>query len=580
MNAIIKFVAVVLIGSVSVAYGQSISPDVSQTESARIAVIEKISPSAASIFASNGKGGGSGVIISPDGYCLTNYHVVQPCGPYAKVGLNDGKIYDAVVVGIDPVGDVALIQLLGRNDFPFSPLGDSDSVRQGDWALVLGNPFLLAEDFQPTVSFGLISGVHRYQYPADTLLEYADCIQTDASVNPGNSGGPLFNLQGEVIGINGRCSFEKRGRVNVGVGYAISINQIKRFIPQLRAGLWCDHASLGAIADSDSNGRPTIREILESSDAYGQGLREGDVLLKFGGRRIYTVNEFKNALGTYPKSWRVPIEYRQPDRKGSQMSEPKTIVARLSGVHGEAELLEKVSPQKKFDLSKIPKNLPPEQRKKIEEQVKKEMADPILPDEVKKVYQKRPGYVNYYYNNLAKENTLKAWKKPSFSDSWTLKGTLDDGAPFTMSFTSDSLTITLPESVVTTSSVKDWSVPSKPADAGFLAPALYAWYKILSADDEFMKGLTYLGQFPLTADGRMFNCLVSSYGGVKTEYYFDVQTGALTQIELFEPNAIFTPWTVQFSDFKDDLPTVIRVANSGATYGLFKLGNDALDSRK
>ena len=107
----------------------------------------------------------------------------------------------------------------------------------------MGNPFLLATDFTPTVTFGLVSGVHRYQYPAGTLLEYTDCIQIDTSINPGNSGGPLFNMKGELIGINGRGSFEKRGRVNSGVGYAISINQIKNFLGHLHAGLDTDHAT-------------------------------------------------------------------------------------------------------------------------------------------------------------------------------------------------------------------------------------------------------------------------------------------------------------------------------------------------
>src|SRR5262249_58511953 len=104
----------------------------------------------------------------------------------------------------------------------------------------MGNPFLLATDFTPTVTFGLVSGVHRYQYPeGGVLLEYTDCIQFDTSINPGNSGGPLFNLAGELIGINGRGSlpFDKPGPVHSGVGYAISINQIKNFMGHLRAGL-------------------------------------------------------------------------------------------------------------------------------------------------------------------------------------------------------------------------------------------------------------------------------------------------------------------------------------------------------
>ena len=96
----------------------------------------------------------------------------------------------------------------------------------------------MATDFTPSVSYGLISGVNRYQYPSGGFLEYTDCIQFDTTINPGNSGGPLFNMKGELIGINGRGSFaqDKRFRINCGVGYAISINQIKNFLGHLRAG--------------------------------------------------------------------------------------------------------------------------------------------------------------------------------------------------------------------------------------------------------------------------------------------------------------------------------------------------------
>ena len=151
--------------------------------------------------------------------------------------------------------------------------------------LPLVNPFLLATDFQPTVSWGLVSGVHRYQYPAGTLLEYADCIQTDAAINPGNSGGPLFNDRGELVGINGRGSFEKRGRVNVGVGYAISINQVKLFLSHLHSGRIVDHATLGATVATDDQGLVRVSNILESSDAYRQGLRFNDEVIAFGSSR-------------------------------------------------------------------------------------------------------------------------------------------------------------------------------------------------------------------------------------------------------------------------------------------------------
>src|SRR4029077_9468905 len=136
--------------------------------------------------------------------------------------------------------------------FPFAVMGDSDKVHEGDWSIAMGNPFLLATDFTPTVTFGLVSGVNRYQPPAGIILEYTDCIQFDTSINPGNSGGPLFNMDGEVIGINGRGSFDKRGRVNSGAGYAISSNQIKNFMGHLRAGLDADHATLGAFIENKS----------------------------------------------------------------------------------------------------------------------------------------------------------------------------------------------------------------------------------------------------------------------------------------------------------------------------------------
>ena len=172
--------------------------------SARIAVLDRAKDAVLAIFSANGKGGGSGVVISPDGFALTNFHVAKACGNAMQCGMADGRVYQAVIVGVDPTGDVALIKLFGREDFPHAEMGDSDQVHAGDWAIVMGNPFLLATDFQPTATYGIISGVHRYQYPAGTLLEYADCIQTDASINPGNSGGPLLDARGRLIGINGR----------------------------------------------------------------------------------------------------------------------------------------------------------------------------------------------------------------------------------------------------------------------------------------------------------------------------------------------------------------------------------------
>src|SRR5690242_19367874 len=260
-------------------------------EAERVAVIQKVKPAVVAVFARGGQGGGTGVLISDDGFALTNFHVVQPTGPTMQCGLADGILYDGVLVGWDKVGDVALIKLLPKKEgakFPFAPMGNSDLVKQGDWSIAMGNPFLLATDFTPTVTFGLVSGVNRYQPPAGLFLEYGDCIQIDTSINPGNSGGPLFNMKGEIIGINGRGSFDKRGRVNSGVGYAISINQIKNFMGQLRSGLDTDHASLGASVESESEEGPlnkmVVRTILENCDARRRGLDTGDQLVSFAGR--------------------------------------------------------------------------------------------------------------------------------------------------------------------------------------------------------------------------------------------------------------------------------------------------------
>src|SRR5262245_57955270 len=176
-----------------------VPPEVASAEKARIAAIHNAMQPAVAVFANDGKGGGSGVVISPDGYALTNYHVVQPAGSYMKCGMADGRLYEAVLVGIDPTGDVAVIKLLGRGEFSTATLADSNDLKVGDWCVAGGNRFLLATVCQPTVTYGLVSGTHRYQPPAGTLLEYTDCIQTDAASNPGNSGGPLFNANGDLI---------------------------------------------------------------------------------------------------------------------------------------------------------------------------------------------------------------------------------------------------------------------------------------------------------------------------------------------------------------------------------------------
>src|SRR5262245_28913900 len=207
MRTSLLLAAVAAVAFAALAAYADLDPKVKQAEEQRVAAVEKVRPAVIAIFSPGGQGGGSGVLVTPDGYALTNFHVTEGAGPVMQCGLPDGVLYDAVLVGHDKVGDVALIKVLPKKEgqvFPFAPMGDSDKLRAGDWSLAMGNPFLLATDFTPTVTYGLVSGVHRYQYPANTLLEHTDCIQMDTSINPGNSGGPLFNMNGELVGINGR----------------------------------------------------------------------------------------------------------------------------------------------------------------------------------------------------------------------------------------------------------------------------------------------------------------------------------------------------------------------------------------
>ena len=148
-----------------------IDPILKKAENDRVAAIDRARPSAVSVYVPGGGGGGSGVLISPDGYALTNFHVTSPAGVFMRCSLADGNVYDAVLVGIDPVGDLAMIRLLGRDDFPYAKMADSRLAKAGDWCMVIGNPFLLASNLQPTVTWGILSGVNRYQYPSGTLLE-------------------------------------------------------------------------------------------------------------------------------------------------------------------------------------------------------------------------------------------------------------------------------------------------------------------------------------------------------------------------------------------------------------------------
>ena len=419
-----------------------------------------------------------------------------------KCGLNDGVLYDAVIVGIDPTGDVALIKLLGRDDFPFATIGDSDKVKVGDWAYAIGNPFLLATDFHPTVTYGIVSGVHRYQYPAGSFLEYADCIQVDSSINPGNSGGPLFNDEGELIGINGRGSFEKRGRVNSGAGYAISINQIMHFLDHLRSGRIVDHATLGATVTSDGHGRVVVSSILESSEAYRRGLRLDDEIVSFASRNVRSVNQFKNVLGIYPKGWRLPLTYRRDEQKYS-------IKARLRGVHTKADMMPKQGP-----------GSPP--RNPHKENPAKERKD-TTPEAYKHMFVKKAGFANHWFNEQEQKRLLPLvirWGDFSnLNGLWKITGQTGDGDDFSLTLSDQGLGLQMRNDVFF-QPLDSSDFLDEPPGSGGLLVAMHHLRLMLQKQADGFSEFYYLGSEPLDLTGEMVDVLVTTLTGVETRWYF------------------------------------------------------------
>jgi S1-C subfamily serine protease len=548
--------------SIQVAMADEPPPEVLAAESERIAIIAKAKNAVLAIFDPGGQGGGSGVVISPDGFAISNFHVTHACGNAMKCGMADGRVYDAVLVGLDPTGDVAMIKVLGRDDFPYAALGDSDKLHAGDWVCAMGNPFLLATDFQPTVTTGIISGTHRYQFPDGTLLEYADCLQTDASINPGNSGGPLFNKQGEVVGINGRCSFDKRGRVSVDVGYAISINQIKKFLGSLKSGRIVDHATLGARVTSDDQGRVIVSDLLENSDAFRRGLRSDDEIMAFGGREVTTPNGFKNVLGIYPKGWRVPMSFR---REGKRYD---TLV-RLTGVHNKEKLIELTlgrpedeAPQPGGPAPKdgrrpkgepAPKGNPPRTRP-----VPGRAPQPKepMPDVVKKVFEEKHGYANYYFNKQEQQRVLKLCKWPVESSDdhsrWTLSGKLDSGGAYRLRMDDSDVVLTAPVGDVKWSAKGLFTQSLLPTGSNGMLPALYLWRQMSLDHGKSSSEFYYLGTAPFVGSDKWYDILVAKHDvhDVECWFYVDPANGQLVGMEMF-PDDHSDPCEIAFSQYRE-----------------------------
>lgn len=259
--------------------------------------------------------GGSGFIISADGYIVTNNHVIAS-GPLldkevdsVTVKLFNGKEYDAEIIGRDPSSDVAVIKIKATG-LPFVSMGSSKESRVGDWVVAIGNPLGLGS----TVTAGIVSALQRNIGVGGA---YDRFIQTDTAINPGNSGGPLFNLKGEVIGINNRLIGPNGA--NIGVGFAIPAEEAKTVVDTLRSGAKVERGYLGigirpvAETDAEALGLDKDRGEIVTSLVAGQagdkaGLKEDDVVLKVNGQAVTPERTLSFIVANTKPGTKIPLE--------------------------------------------------------------------------------------------------------------------------------------------------------------------------------------------------------------------------------------------------------------------------------
>ena len=243
---------------------------------------------------------GSGVIISKDGYIITNNHVIEK-GENIKVQLSDNTELDAKVIGADPKTDVALIKVDAKNLRPIR-MGDSDKIRVGEWVLAIGSPF--SGNLSQTVTQGIISATGRSEVG---LNDYENFIQTDAAINPGNSGGALVNLDGELIGVNSAIATRSGGYQ--GIGFAIPANLVNRIVEDLRSNGRVTRAWLGVYVQPidatmaktlglDKASGALIQQVVEDSPAEDAGLKVLDVIVEFDGHEVTSSKQLPLLVST------------------------------------------------------------------------------------------------------------------------------------------------------------------------------------------------------------------------------------------------------------------------------------------
>ena len=271
---------------------------------------------------------GSGVIIdSESGYVVTNHHVIENADQI-RVRLDDGRSFEAKVVGADPEADVAVIQIPAQGLKAIN-MGDSDLLRVGDFVVAIGNPFGLSQ----TATSGIVSALGRSGLRIES---YEDFIQTDASINQGNSGGALVNLRGELIGVN--TAILDRGGGNVGIGFAIPVNMVVSLTAQIiefgevrrgRLGVHIQDLTpeLAQAFGVEAGSGALISKVMPDSAAKAADLREGDVITMVDGRAIKGATELRNVIGLARADEEIELTYIRDRKSFNKKIRIRAVVA-------------------------------------------------------------------------------------------------------------------------------------------------------------------------------------------------------------------------------------------------------------
>lgn len=272
---------------------------------------------------------GSGFIINEEGLVVTNEHVASKNAKKIVVAMSDGSTHDAELLGVDELADLALLKISSekRKNFPYVEFSNSDEVMVGEWAIAMGNPFGLFDAGEPSVTVGVVSAMSRdFRPDPNDPRVYIDMIQTDAAINRGNSGGPLLNSNGKVIGVN-TFIFSGGGNGSIGLGFAIPSNRVKKIITQLET-------SGEVVLDYDPGMKftgmtralafrynlPSIQglfvvEINKDGPAYEGGILPGDIILKIGNERVSSTMHAWALLREYQEGDTMSVELLRNNKR-------------------------------------------------------------------------------------------------------------------------------------------------------------------------------------------------------------------------------------------------------------------------